>query len=104
MEMSQLTAVDAVCLLVWDLNAELLFSIKFSLRVRLMVGKASDYTSSIAITTSTVSKLSKPRSFAKCEVPLIFKRVRLFPMACKTLLYHVSSHTLEASDTCRHPR
>lgn len=31
-----------------------------------------DFTSSMAITTSTVSRLSRPRSFVKCEVPLIW--------------------------------
>ncbi len=30
-------------------------------------------TSSMAITTSTVSKLSKPRSFAKCALSVIYR-------------------------------
>ena len=56
--------MDRIRRLVWDLDAEFL-----------QLGQNRDdvlelriLTSSIAMTTSTVSKLSSPRSFAKCEV------------------------------------
>lgn len=55
------TAVDSVRLLVWDLNAKLLQFCEPRAGFFLM----SEQTSSIAITTSTVSKLSSPRSLVK---------------------------------------
>lgn len=60
------TAVDGICFLVWDLNAELLHLPSVS---DLYVWSVIQRTSSIAITTSTVSKLSRPRSFEKCDEP-----------------------------------
>ena len=62
----QPTTVDRIRLLVWDLNAEFLRHCQspWSLWTMLPIFKP---TSSIAMTTSTVSKLSSPRSFVKCE-------------------------------------
>jgi len=56
--------VNCVGLLVGDLDAELLLNCQF---LRLVLQRMGMRTSSIAITTSTVSRLSSPRSFVKCE-------------------------------------
>lgn len=68
--------MDGIGLLVGDLNAELLRDGLADIPKRVRPGKF--HTSSIAITTSTVSRLSRPRSFEKCEEALIYhsKRVR----------------------------
>lgn len=60
-----LTAVYGVGVLVGYLNAEFLYFVNRTFP-RESHGQRS-HTSSIAITTSTVSKLSSPRSFEKCE-------------------------------------
>ena len=57
----RLTRMDSVGVLVRDLDAEFLFIVRLGPR------GADRRTSSIAMTTSTVSRLSRPRSFAKCE-------------------------------------
>jgi hypothetical protein len=81
--------MDRIGILVGDLNAELLYCNSVSsaliiVRAACNVGdqptgshscpsesRREDRTSSMAITTSTVSKLSKPRSFAKCALSVI---------------------------------
>lgn len=68
----ELTAVDLVGLLVGDLNAELLLVSSLAICSALFPeGNDHARTSSIAITTSTVSRLSRPRSLEKWETPLI---------------------------------
>ena len=57
--------MDGIRLFVWNLNAELLYEV---LAMANSVSKQNAYTSSIAMTTSTVSRLSRPRSFEKCDV------------------------------------
>jgi hypothetical protein len=65
----KLTAVDSIGLLVRNLNAELLF-----MRQRLSgVQSVDPPTSSIAMTTSTVSRLSRPRSLWKCDSALSYQ-------------------------------
>jgi hypothetical protein len=61
----QHTGVDGIGLLVWDLNAELLLVVSL---YTIWLWPEFMLASSMAITTSTVSKLSKPRSLLKCEV------------------------------------
>ena len=73
--------MNGIRILVGDLNAELLrakicqqpytHSIKDRGVRHCETSAGVVLTSSIAITTSTVSKLSRPRSFAKCAVDLI---------------------------------
>jgi hypothetical protein len=77
------TTVNCICLLIWDLNAELLNQSSTTA----ILAKSRMYvpTSSIAITTSTVSKLSSPRSFAKCELGDSYQRQFL-----RTKHYHAS--------------
>jgi hypothetical protein len=78
--MSELTTVDLVGLLVGDLNAELL--LKCVRHPSHGIGSLGfpegnrAHTSSMAMTTSTVSKLSRPRSLEKWEAPLIWKSSR----------------------------
>ncbi len=53
-----------------------------------------DHTSSIAITTSTVSKLSKPKSLAKCDFGEILKQsliTALSILLCTSRLFHDDS-------------
>lgn len=57
-------------------------------------GLLGDGTSSIAMTTSTVSKLSRPRSFEKCDLFVILF-VGHFKLRYQLLKYH----TLDASLT-----
>lgn len=64
MSTQKLTAVDGVCLLVRDFNAEFLYK-RVSINGLSHEQLHSSHTSSMAITTSTVSKLSSPRSFEK---------------------------------------
>ena len=61
---AKLTAVDGISLLVGDLNAEFLLH-ACQHRFLPPIRRTRDHTSSIAITTSTVSKLSNARSFEK---------------------------------------
>jgi hypothetical protein len=87
-----LTTVDGVCLLVWDLNAEFLRPNQNMFRLF----PESRQTSSIAITTSTVSKLSKPRSFEKCAVGESYQRSMIdlcTPLSPK--------RTFAGSETCK---
>jgi hypothetical protein len=81
--------MDRVGILVGDLDAELLCCNSVSSALIVVpaacnvggqrtwmpscpsASKSDSRTSSMAITTSTVSKLSKPRSFAKCALSVI---------------------------------
>ena len=64
------TAVDSVGLLIWNLNAEFLYNRQSCLQYSLLLPAL---TSSIAMTTSTVSRLSRPRSLWKCDSPFSYK-------------------------------
>lgn len=60
------TAVNAIRVFVGNLDAELLF-VAVNINNNNAANRQSR-TSSIAMTTSTVSRLSRPRSFEKCAV------------------------------------
>lgn len=64
--MREHTAVDGVRLFVRNLDAELLQDMSVVVCVDLRTSFIG--TSSMAMTTSTVSRLSSPKSFAKCDV------------------------------------
>lgn len=58
--------MDSVCLFVGNLDAKLLQ--EMSNAVPVDFSNLCVDTSSMAMTTSTVSRLSSPKSFAKCDV------------------------------------
>lgn len=66
--MPALTAMDSIGFFVRYLNAEFL---QGKDKPILFMNHPKTHTSSIAITTSTVSKLSRPKSFEKCDCPEI---------------------------------
>jgi hypothetical protein len=63
------TAMDRISVLVRDLDAKFLYSDSKVRYLAFVQGlRQNGRTSSMAITTSTVSRLSRPRSLAKCAV------------------------------------